>query len=262
MAGVASLVYVGQYQSARADNASDLLLLIVGDGIREGVGAITDFLENHASLHFTFGLVEMAVFRLPDGGQLVQPRVLAQSQIIRRIVVDLRHDSIEVSDSESPNSEDQDVDPDVEASRTRFRQFWTGFFERLHLDDRGQPVKPPAQSQNQYFPTPAGSNAWLSAFVAPSMKRAGVYLRFPRKAIGERLYAALRDDADEVERALGVPVEWREDRDHTSIVTARAFTGSLLDDHRAEVQALLADWVNRYVTVFRPRLDTLVHEIT
>lgn len=29
MAGVASLVYVGQYQSARADNASDLLLLIV-----------------------------------------------------------------------------------------------------------------------------------------------------------------------------------------------------------------------------------------
>ena len=29
MAGLASLVYVGQYQSARADNASDLLLLIV-----------------------------------------------------------------------------------------------------------------------------------------------------------------------------------------------------------------------------------------
>ena len=39
----------------------DLLLLIVGDGIREGVGAITEFLEGHASLHFTFGLVEMAV---------------------------------------------------------------------------------------------------------------------------------------------------------------------------------------------------------
>ena len=69
----------------------DLLLLIVGDGIREGVGAIADFLEGHASLHFTFGLVEMAIFQLPDGGQLVQPRVLAQSTIVRRIVVDLRH---------------------------------------------------------------------------------------------------------------------------------------------------------------------------
>ena len=75
----------------------DLLLLIVGDGIREGVGAITDFLEGHASLHFTFGLVEMAIFQMPDGGQLVQPRVLAQSTIVRRIVVDLRHESIEAT---------------------------------------------------------------------------------------------------------------------------------------------------------------------
>ena len=29
MAGLGSLVYVGQYQSARADNASDILLLII-----------------------------------------------------------------------------------------------------------------------------------------------------------------------------------------------------------------------------------------
>jgi hypothetical protein len=68
----------------------DLLLLIVGDGIREGVGAITEFLEGHASLHFTFGLVEMAIYRMPDGGQLVQPRVLAQSTIVRRVVVEVR----------------------------------------------------------------------------------------------------------------------------------------------------------------------------
>ena len=52
----------------------DFLLLIVGDGIREGVGAITDFLDGHASLHFTFGLVEMAIFQTPDGSHLVQPR--------------------------------------------------------------------------------------------------------------------------------------------------------------------------------------------
>lgn len=73
---------------------------------------------------------------------------------------------------------------------------------------------------------------------------------------------ALKDEAGDIERALGVPVEWREDRDHYSIATARSFPGSLLDDHRAEVQALLADWVNRYVGVFRPRLDGLVRDIT
>ena len=37
MAGVASLVYIGQYQSARADNASDLLLLIVTAVVLGGV---------------------------------------------------------------------------------------------------------------------------------------------------------------------------------------------------------------------------------
>jgi rhamnose transport system permease protein len=37
MAGLASLVYVGQYQSARADNASDLLLLIVTAVVLGGV---------------------------------------------------------------------------------------------------------------------------------------------------------------------------------------------------------------------------------
>jgi rhamnose transport system permease protein len=36
-AGVASLVYIGQYQSARADNASDLLLLIVTAVVLGGV---------------------------------------------------------------------------------------------------------------------------------------------------------------------------------------------------------------------------------
>jgi hypothetical protein len=68
----------------------EFLLLIVGDGIQEGVGAITEFLERHGMLHFTFGLVEMAIYRLPGGGELVQPRVLAQSTIIRRVVVQVQ----------------------------------------------------------------------------------------------------------------------------------------------------------------------------
>ena len=57
------------------------LLLICGDGIREGVATIAESLESHGTLEFTFGLVEMAVYRMPDSGLLVQPRVLAQSLI-------------------------------------------------------------------------------------------------------------------------------------------------------------------------------------
>ena len=40
-------------------------------GIREGAGAITDFLENFGTLEFTFGLVELALYSGLDEGLLV-----------------------------------------------------------------------------------------------------------------------------------------------------------------------------------------------
>ena len=233
----------------------------MGDGIREGVGAIADFLEGHASLHFTFGLVEMAIFQLPDGGQLVQPRVLAQSTIVRRIVVDLRHDSIEATEDDA-QSEDENraVSPEVLADRERFQRFWSGFLAKLKLDDQSQPVRGPAKSQNQYFNMPKGADGWVSAYVAPSVNRAGVYLTFTKGPIGDRLYAALRDDKDEIERALGIPVEWESDGNKHWIVSAKNYDGKLIDNHAEEIQAKMADHINRYVNVFRPRLEKLVRE--
>lgn len=238
----------------------DFLLLIVGDGIREGVGAITEFLDGHASLHFTFGLVEMAIFRMPDGSQLVQPRILAQSTIIRRIVFDLRHESIEVrgETSESEESQESGPSPEVIASRERFRKFWSPFVERLQLDDRSQPVRPAAIQQNQYFDMPNGSESWLSAYVAPSANRAGVYLTFGKGPIGDRIYSALFDDREEIERSLGVPIKWQSDGVKHSIISANDYSGALLDDHAEELYEMMADRVNRFVSVFRPRLSKLV----
>jgi len=66
------------------------LLLIVGDGIREDVELISEFLQKHAHLNFTFALVEMSVFRLPEEvgtGYLVHPRVIARTVEIERAVI-------------------------------------------------------------------------------------------------------------------------------------------------------------------------------
>jgi hypothetical protein len=64
------------------------LLLIVGDGIREGVEEITNFLQQHVGLDFTFGLVELAVFKAPDKEEyVVQPRILANSYTVERGVI-------------------------------------------------------------------------------------------------------------------------------------------------------------------------------
>lgn len=72
------------------------LLLVVGDGIHEGIEAIAGFLQGHAGLHFTLGLAEMAVFRLPNGHYLAQPRVLARTVMIERGIVILKDERMEV----------------------------------------------------------------------------------------------------------------------------------------------------------------------
>ena len=60
------------------------LLLIVGDGIREGVVAITDYVQEHAGMHFTLGLVEVAIFKAYPSGLIIQPRVLARTITVER----------------------------------------------------------------------------------------------------------------------------------------------------------------------------------
>jgi hypothetical protein len=65
------------------------LLLIVGDGIREGIESMTEFLQQYAGLHFTLALVELALFEVPvpTGGYIAQPRVLARTKNIDRGIV-------------------------------------------------------------------------------------------------------------------------------------------------------------------------------
>ena len=69
------------------------LLLIVGDGIREGVEAIAEYLQRHAGLHFSLGLVEMPIYEMPNGDRLVAPRVLARTVLVTRNVVAVPQDT-------------------------------------------------------------------------------------------------------------------------------------------------------------------------
>ena len=65
------------------------LLLIIGDGIREGVEQMTEFLQRTPLLQYTLGLVEMSCYRHrdQDGGVLVIPQVIARTAEVTRAVV-------------------------------------------------------------------------------------------------------------------------------------------------------------------------------
>lgn len=67
-----------------------LLLLIVGDGIRERVEAISSYLQDTPGLHFSLALLELALYQMEPGQEwpvLVQPRLVARTVEVVRAVV-------------------------------------------------------------------------------------------------------------------------------------------------------------------------------
>ncbi len=76
-----------------------ILLLIVGDGIKEGVETLAAYLQKHAGFHFILGIVEIGVFKLPSGSFLVQPRILARTVNIERGIVKFADGKVSIEPS-------------------------------------------------------------------------------------------------------------------------------------------------------------------
>jgi len=74
------------------------LLLVVGDGIRESVEAMADYLQQTPQLHFTLALVELKVYQLGaerEKPYLVIPQIVARTREITRAVVRVEGKAIE-----------------------------------------------------------------------------------------------------------------------------------------------------------------------
>lgn len=74
------------------------LLLVVGDGIRENVEDMVEFMQKTPQLYYTLALVELHVYEM-DGGegtvQLVIPHIVARTREITRAVVRIEGKAIE-----------------------------------------------------------------------------------------------------------------------------------------------------------------------
>ena len=65
-----------------------MLVMVVGDGIRREAQLLGQLLQSHAGAHFTFALVEVAIWRDPTtGSQLAIPNMLMQTTMIERGIV-------------------------------------------------------------------------------------------------------------------------------------------------------------------------------
>jgi len=60
------------------------LLMIVGDGIREGVEKMSEFLNQNPTMQYHFALCELEVYQFDNGQRLVVPQLTTKTELIER----------------------------------------------------------------------------------------------------------------------------------------------------------------------------------
>lgn len=237
------------------------LLLIVGDGIREGVEAISEYLQIHAGLHFSLGLIELPIFAMPDGGRLIVPRVLARTALITRTVVAMPdgYALSQVSEVEG----DADSDPDRTALADEQQQFWAGFLQLLTLDDPEQRIPKPARQGylNFMMPAPSGS-CWLNVFRNQRRSEVGVELGSTINTLGDTAANVIADDFENIREMLGgnACLIMRNDRRYIS--DRCVFDDIDTPEGRVKAYKWLAERTNTFVNVLRPRVRSVVADLS
>ncbi len=254
-----------------------LMLLVAGDGIREGTEAIVQYVSRHAGLQLTFGLVEMAGYEMPDGRLLVQPRLLARTTSVERVVVrveGLGADLAEVvslgdaatADEQADEAAGQPAngalarrgfDPVVKEADRRWR---ADFARRIRFDDPAQAVGSSGFGR-VYLPLPV---PWgrITAYSSRSQNRVGDFLSLRGEA-GRAVFAALAEEREaiEAEIAAAVPngtMEWSEGEETCRVALARTYPGAWSPEQEAEQLDWLLAASNAFVNSLRPRVLRLL----
>jgi hypothetical protein len=234
------------------------LLLIAGDGIREGVEAIAEYLQTHAGLHFTLGLVEMPIYLTPSAQRVVVPRVLARTLVITRTVIAVP-DGMSVSDDEATAERDEGVD-ELTAERI---SFWTEFIDGLKFDDPDQP--PPKASKQGYItlsmPAPGG-NCWITVFRNFKDNKVGLFLSYTRNTPGERIVRRIVEDWNDICTQLGGTAKLYEDSLDRILIRDDMVVDQLSSPAgRARAFAWLRTRANDFINVLRPRVKSAAAEL-
>ena len=132
----------------------EFLLLIVGDGIREGVEHIVDFVQRHSGLRFNLALVEAALYRDRADRLIVQPRVLARTEIVRRFVVEA-------------SAVSEDVEEDEGQPRFEYQEenvaFWNAVLRDFTFSDTEVVVPGPSRSPTVHGTSPSTTSGTTPA---------------------------------------------------------------------------------------------------
>lgn len=246
----------------RSLKAGDFLLIIAGDGIRYGAESLVGFIERYGHLRFTLALVETASYRLPDGALLVQPRILAKTETLKRVVYVSNGlpDAADASEVARLPADDDKLARNAQVA-ARFEKFWCEYMDELRLDDTLQPPpEKPSRSTNMALYLPPGrGKAWISAYLAQASNQAGVFLTFASAfAAGPAWYNSLLRERDAIEE-VAPGLTWDLNAEGKVWIEAPPIRLGNLDDpdNRRYIARYLAQQTNQMINAFRHRLDVL-----
>ena len=252
--GVQEQVFVDNV--ARRLKRGEFLLLIVGDGIREGVEDIVSYVQEHSGLRFNLALIEAAVFRRRAGEDLIiQPRVLARTELIRRTVLVRRTILEETDDTPIEEHESSPVEDENE-------RFWRAVLRELSFDDPEPEVPKPTNQPSIYVKVKESAyGGWgisFGAFVNRSKSNIGTYLTwragFPEEErVFEEVVGALSSN-EELARALDGWERWSipTGQQRLGFIRRVEFVdGTAIRDFE-EAVGWMRDHFNRLVTALHP----------
>ena len=190
----------------------EFLLLIIGDGIRESAENIVGFVQKHSGLHFNLALVEAALYRDRDNSVIVQPRVLARTEIIQRIVLE---EGITPRFIDETDERIDDVLSDLEQENLRF---WTAVLKDFQFSDTTVEVPEITKESTIYVRVlNSGHGDWalnFAGFLYRQRKEMGCYLTCRRdEAVAERIYGEIENSWEDVRTELGQDFRcWRNNK--------------------------------------------------
>lgn len=231
----------------------EFLLLIVGDGIHETAASIADFVQNYSGLHFNLALVEAALYR--DGAQrlIVQPRILAQTEIVQRFVVDgsvQRVDAIDITDTEP-----EEALSDQEEENLRF---WTAVLRDYSLSDVTADLPTPSKSSTlRVRVANSGHSGWglcFDGYIHRGQSQVGCFLTVRRdQARDARVFDEMVESVVELRTEMGDDFEhWTNPAGRPRIGFRRTGSLAFLSEHEGN------DDFDEAVSWMQRRLDLLV----
>lgn len=160
----------------------EFLLLIIGDGIREGVKEIVTYVQKYSDLRLNLALVEVAAFRRRGSRDLIiQPRVLARTELLPRTI--LHRETLARETDAEPGSQDGGAEPPTPTEDANER-FWTAVLEDLTLDDPKPEVPSPSRSGAVWTRVEDSGHGGLgltfTAYLDRNAGSMGVYLSWRR----------------------------------------------------------------------------------